>query len=104
MSITGEIPLPSDAADRRAVACAIAGLLAELGIARLTMTDPRHCAAVTLHTRETNLPEVLCTSGPGTVLSTAHGEPKLDLLIDANCLRFAVDDRYAGSFAAISSS
>ncbi|MBY0311285.1 MAG: hypothetical protein K2W85_04390 [Phycisphaerales bacterium] len=104
MSTTGDISWPDDAADRRTVACAIAGLLAELGIARLIMTDPRHCAAVTLNTRETNLPEVLCSSQPGTVLCAAQGEPKLDLLIDANCLRFAVDDHYAGSFASISSS
>lgn len=104
MSTTADFDWPEDADRRLALACAVAGVFAELGVKTLTMTDPRHCAAVVLIARETDLPAMLCSSAPGTIISAGASEPQLDLLIDAHHLRFAVDERYAGSFDAISSS
>ena len=104
MSTTIDLQWPDDFERRLALACVVAGVFAELGVKTLTMTDPRHCAAVVLITRETDLPAVLCSSAPGTIVSAGAGKPQLDLLIDAHHLRFAVDERYASSFGAISSS
>lgn len=104
MSVRGDIAFPVDASARLSVACAVAGLLAELGVAELRVTDPRHCAIAAIRARECNLPEMLSTSAPGTMLSTLPDQPSVAMLIDESHLRFVVDEQFGPEFMRLASS
>lgn len=51
------------------VACRIAGILAEEGVRRLDLADPRACRVMTLVARESDLPGEIVRAEPGTVLA-----------------------------------
>ncbi len=100
MNATGTIPLPAEPDARANVAARLAGLLAELGVAELTMTDPRHCAIMHLPTRQTDLPAMIVGASPGVIFATAKGSlgPVVELLIDEHAVRYAVDEHAAADF------
>ena len=84
MPTTGTIPFPmSD--DRSATAAALAGALAEHGVQRIVLADPRVCATRELVARETDLPRVMLEAHPGTTLSCGE----VGLLIDTDTIKWA---------------
>lgn len=92
MPQAGTIPF---AESRESTAIALAGLLAEHGVRRIALADPRFCATRDLIARETDLPRVLLESCPGTTLSLGA----VALLIDETVLRWAGDGPLAEALA-----
>lgn len=87
--MAGASPSSGDLARTGGGASALAGALAEAGVARLEMTAPGGTAR-TLRARETDLPGVLLAATPGTVLaSSAHG---LRIVVDATRFRWSTPD------------
>ena len=84
MPITGTISFPTTD-ERATTAAALAGLLAEHGIQRIALADPRVCATQTLSARETDLPRIIVEAHPGTTLSCGE----VGLLIDSDGIRWA---------------
>jgi len=69
----GEIALPpaSDQAGRLAAACRIAGALAECGVQRIELAEPRACRVLALEARTSDLPGQIVRAEPGTVLAAS---------------------------------
>jgi hypothetical protein len=92
----GSVPFTDDSS-RQAAAAQIAGALAECGVARLTIADPRVCRTREVESRTTNLPGELSGAAPGT---TIRGEG-VALLVDDGCVRWVADEPIAGALRAI---
>lgn len=92
MPSTGTIPFPMSN-DRAATATAVAGVLAEHGIQRIVLADPRVCATQTLAARETDLPRIIVEAHPGTTLSCGE----VGVLIDSECIKWAGDGPLAAA-------
>lgn len=92
MPTTGSIPFPMSA-ERSATAGALAGILAEHGVPRIILADPRVCATQTLNARETDLPRIIFEAHPGTTLSCGE----VGVLIDSDCIKWAGDGPLAAA-------
>lgn len=92
MPTTGTIPF-SRATDRTHTAIDLAGLLAEHGIQRITLADPRICVSQELASRETDLPRLLLEAHPGTTFSLGE----VGLLVDEDTIRWAGDGPLAAA-------
>ena len=86
-----------DADARFTRAVQIAGVLAECGVRRLTIADPRVCRCREVEARTTNLPNEIATAAPGT---TVQGEG-VALLVDEGCVRWVASAEIAAGLAAI---
>lgn len=86
-----------DESSRVALAVRIAGVLAECGVRRLTIADPRVCRWREVESRVTNLPGEIATTAPGT---TVQGEG-VALLVDEGCVRWVAAGEIAAALAAI---
>lgn len=84
MPSTGTIPFPTGD-NRPTVATALSGLLAEHGIQRIILADPRLCVTRELAARETDLPRIIVEAHPGTTLSCGE----IGLLIDSDTIKWA---------------
>ncbi|HVU64008.1 MAG TPA: hypothetical protein VHC70_08525 [Phycisphaerales bacterium] len=94
MGESGVIPF----VDRREeIASAVAGALAEAGIARLEVGDPRTCGKYTLKARESDLPKTLLEAAAGTTLS---GEG-VALLVDEREIRWVAEGVVASLLRAL---
>lgn len=87
----------ADEASRLTLAVQIAGVLAECGVQRLTIADPRICRWREVAARETNLPNEIATAAPGT---TVQGEG-VALLVDEGCVRWVASAEIAAGLAAL---
>jgi hypothetical protein len=84
---------------REAVACSLAGALAEAGVTRLEVSDPRACRTYELRAGKSDLPRSLLDMAPGTTL----GGEGVALLVDAAEIRWVADAGLAGSLRSIPS-
>jgi hypothetical protein len=87
----GESGVISFADGREAVACAIAGALAEAGLTRLDVQDPRTCRGYVLMARESDVPKTLLEAAAGTTVS---GDG-VALLVDEREIRWVADEGIA---------
>lgn len=87
----------ADADARLTRAVEIAGVLAECGVQRLTIADPRFCQWREVEARATNLPNEIATAAPGT---TVQGEG-VALLVDEECVRWVASGEIAAGLAAL---
>jgi hypothetical protein len=83
---------------RGEAAAAIAGILAEHGVQRLTIADPRICRVREIVARESDLPGQILNAVPGTTI-TADG---LALLIDDRHIQWVAAADLAVSLRAMS--
>jgi hypothetical protein len=83
--------------DPLAMAVQIAGVLAECGVQRLTIADPRACRTWDVHARTANLPGTLAEAAPGTTIS---GEG-VALLVDNGCVRWVAERAVASGLREI---
>ena len=93
---SGAIPCASPTA-WIALAPDIAGVLAECGVERLTIADPRVCRSREVETRATNLPGELAAAAPGTTFSGVG----VALLVDEGCVRWVASGAIAAGLAAL---
>ena len=91
---SGVIPFVDE---REGVACAVAGALAEAGVARLDVSDPRACRGYVLNARESDLPKTLMEAAAGTTIAGAG----VALLVDEREIRWAADESRAAALRAI---
>ncbi len=83
--------------DPAALGVQIAGVLAECGVQRLTIADPRACRTWDVDARTTDLPGTLAAGAPGTTISGMG----VALLVDAGCVRWVADGEIASGLRGI---
>lgn len=96
--IRGQCAWQGDGQQRFALACQLAGIMAELGVQQLTLTDPRACRARTIHTRESDLPRLVVESLPGTAVAC----PDIELLLHENHIEWIASERAAAALSRLS--
>lgn len=89
--------IPFGIHSRESAAVHIAGTLAECGVQRLTISDPRACRTRELLARESNLPGELLSLPAGATLSGGG----VALLIDDSVIRWVADAPIATALRAI---
>ncbi len=89
-STSGSIPFGSGF-ERERVAVAVAGVLAECSVLRLTIADPRVCRTREVAAREANLPREILEAEPGTTIA---GEG-VALLIHEGCVKWVASGEIA---------
>jgi hypothetical protein len=93
----GESDVIAFADGREGIASAVAGALAECGVARLEVSDPRTCGKYVLRARESDLPRTLLEAAPGTTLSGAG----VALLVDEREIRWVADEGIASALRSL---